>query len=113
MNLVVNARDAMPEGGEIRIETTSRTLTEPMKRDRAELLPGQYACIEVIDQGTGIAKDKLPKIFEPFFTTKRVGEGTGLGLFYGIWDRQTNWRLYFRGQCCGHWNYIFALFSRF
>ncbi|WP_420863874.1 ATP-binding protein [Algirhabdus cladophorae] len=86
MNLVVNARDAMPDGGEIRIETTSRTLTEPFKRDRAELLPGNYACIEVIDQGTGIPKDKLAKIFEPFFTTKRVGEGTGLGLStaYGI-----------------------------
>jgi len=86
MNLVVNARDAMPDGGEIRIETTSKTLTEPFKRDRAELAPGQYACIEVIDQGTGIAKDKLAKIFEPFFTAKRVGEGTGLGLStaYGI-----------------------------
>ena len=86
MNLVVNARDALVEGGEIRIETENRTLSEPLVRDRAEVPPGEYVLLRVIDEGTGIAPDKLIKIFEPFFTTKRPGEGTGLGLStaYGI-----------------------------
>jgi two-component system cell cycle sensor histidine kinase/response regulator CckA len=86
MNLVVNARDAMPEGGTIRIETEALTIAEDLRRDRASVPPGKYAVIRVIDTGCGIAADKLPHIFEPFFTTKRVGEGTGLGLStaYGI-----------------------------
>ncbi|MFV2052903.1 ATP-binding protein [Aliiroseovarius sp. YM-037] len=86
MNLVVNARDAMVNGGEIRIETELRTLTQTLKRDRAKVPPGKYATIKVIDQGHGVPQDKLAKIFEPFYTTKRVGEGTGLGLSmaYGI-----------------------------
>ncbi|MEZ5797308.1 MAG: ATP-binding protein [Paracoccaceae bacterium] len=86
MNLVVNARDAMPEGGAIRIETEALTLDEACIRDKATVPAGEYSVIRVIDTGTGIAPDKLPKIFEPFFTTKRVGEGTGLGLstVYGI-----------------------------
>ena len=86
MNLVVNARDALTEGGEIRIETENCTLTEPLVRDRAEVPPGEYVLLRVVDEGTGIAPDKLIKIFEPFFTTKRPGEGTGLGLStaYGI-----------------------------
>ena len=86
MNLVVNARDALPEGGEIRIETENRRLGEPLMRDRAEVPPGEYVVLRVIDEGIGIPPDKLMKIFEPFFTTKRPGEGTGLGLStaYGI-----------------------------
>lgn len=86
MNLVVNARDAMPEGGEIRIETETVTLREPLLRDRATVVPGRYVVVRVSDAGCGIAADKLTKIFEPFFTTKRQGEGTGLGLStaYGI-----------------------------
>ncbi|GHF60049.1 hybrid sensor histidine kinase/response regulator [Seohaeicola zhoushanensis] len=86
MNLVVNARDAMPEGGEIRIETEIATLAHPLQRDRATVPPGEYVCVRVIDGGTGIAPDKLSKVFEPFYTTKRTGEGTGLGLStaYGI-----------------------------
>jgi two-component system cell cycle sensor histidine kinase/response regulator CckA len=86
MNLVVNARDAMPEGGEIRVETRVVRLTEPMYRDRAEVPAGRYVTIRVHDQGHGIPPDKLGRIFEPFFTTKRVGKGTGLGLSmaYGI-----------------------------
>jgi len=86
MNLVVNARDAMPEGGNIKIETRNVSLTESLRRDRAVVAPGRYVKIIVTDQGTGIAPDKLPKVFEPFFTTKRTGEGTGLGLStaYGI-----------------------------
>jgi len=86
MNLVVNARDAMPEGGEIRIETEVLTLNSPLKRDRATIPSGNYVTVRVADEGIGIATDKLPKIFEPFYTTKRTGEGTGLGLStaYGI-----------------------------
>ena len=86
MNLVVNARDAMPEGGTIRIETEALTLREELRRDRAVVPPGDYALIRVSDSGCGIPEDRLQKIFEPFYTTKRTGEGTGLGLStaYGI-----------------------------
>jgi len=86
MNLVVNARDAMPEGGEIRITTEGLTLDAPLKRDRASVPPGDYVLVKVQDQGVGIAPDMLQKVFEPFYTTKRTGEGTGLGLstVYGI-----------------------------
>lgn len=86
MNLVVNARDAMPQGGEIRIETEVVMLEEPLRRNRATVPAGEYVTVRVSDEGTGIAADKLQKIFEPFYTTKRTGEGTGLGLStaYGI-----------------------------
>jgi two-component system cell cycle sensor histidine kinase/response regulator CckA len=86
MNLVVNARDAMPEGGEIQIETECMTLAAPLERDRVSVPAGQYVCLRVTDQGVGIPPDKLQKVFEPFYTTKRTGEGTGLGLStaYGI-----------------------------
>ena len=86
MNLVVNARDAMPGGGEIRVETEATTLDEPLTRDRATVPAGDYVTLRVVDQGVGIPKETLQKVFEPFFTTKRAGEGTGLGLStaYGI-----------------------------
>ncbi len=86
VNLVVNARDAMPEGGEIEIETRSVFRKEELARDRALVPPGEYVMIRFCDHGTGIPPEVLPKIFEPFFTTKRAGEGTGLGLstVYGI-----------------------------
>jgi two-component system cell cycle sensor histidine kinase/response regulator CckA len=86
MNLVVNARDAMPKGGVIRIDTRQITLSEELRRDRALVPPGDYALISVRDCGMGIPADRLTKIFEPFYTTKRPGEGTGLGLStaYGI-----------------------------
>ncbi|PRY78755.1 two-component system cell cycle sensor histidine kinase/response regulator CckA [Yoonia maritima] len=86
MNLVVNARDAMNGAGEIQVETENLVLTEPMIKDRAVVPPGEYVSVKVIDEGHGIAPEKLPKIFEPFYTTKRTGEGTGLGLStaYGI-----------------------------
>lgn len=86
MNLVVNARDAMPRGGEIRIVTENLLLDEPLRRGRAVVAPGRYVSVVVSDEGVGIAPDKLQKVFEPFYSTKRVGEGTGLGLStaYGI-----------------------------
>ncbi|WP_373635828.1 ATP-binding protein [Yoonia sp. SS1-5] len=86
MNLVVNARDAMQRGGEIRIVTENMILKSQMVRDRATIPPGEYVVVKVIDEGHGITPDRLPKIFEPFYTTKRTGEGTGLGLStaYGI-----------------------------
>ena len=86
MNLVVNARDSMPEGGEILISTAGTEICEPMLRDRVAVPKGAYVSISIQDKGCGIASDKLQKIFEPFYTTKRTGEGTGLGLstVYGI-----------------------------
>ncbi len=86
MNLVVNARDAMPRGGEVRITTRNVHLGRDLHRDRAVILRGDYVVIEVADSGHGIPEGKLNKIFEPFYTTKQVGEGTGLGLStaYGI-----------------------------
>lgn len=86
MNLVVNARDAMPDGGEIRVSTENLVLKTQMTKDRAVVPPGEYVVVKVMDFGHGIAPEKLPKIFEPFYTTKRTGEGTGLGLStaYGI-----------------------------
>ncbi len=86
MNLVVNARDAMPDGGKIEIQTQNWNIDAAMSRDRVTIPIGEYVKISVRDQGCGIPADKLSKIFEPFYTTKRIGEGTGLGLStaYGI-----------------------------
>lgn len=86
MNLVVNARDAMSGAGEIKVMTENLTLKTQMVKDRAVVPPGQYVLVKVIDEGHGIAPEKMSKIFEPFWTTKRTGEGTGLGLStaYGI-----------------------------
>jgi two-component system cell cycle sensor histidine kinase/response regulator CckA len=86
MNLVVNGRDAMPEGGTILIETDERVLDKPIQHGRAKVPAGPYVVVRVQDEGVGIPHDKLEKVFEPFFTTKRTGEGTGLGLstVYGI-----------------------------
>ena len=86
INLVVNARDAMPGGGAIKISSQAVILTAPLVRDNATVPLGDYAVIHVVDTGTGIPAELLTKIFEPFYTTKKLGEGTGLGLStaYGI-----------------------------
>ena len=86
MNLVVNARDAMPEGGTITISTQNTRLSEIQKHVGVSVPPGDYVEISVSDSGTGIDPQVMDKVFDPFFTTKAVGEGTGLGLstVYGI-----------------------------
>jgi len=86
INLVVNARDAMPSGGVVTILTGNETITRAVSLGTAIMPPGEYVKIEVSDTGTGIAEEHIGKIFDPFFTTKPVGQGTGLGLatVYGI-----------------------------
>ncbi|MGC9957453.1 CHASE3 domain-containing protein [Roseiarcus sp.] len=86
VNLVVNARDAMPHGGRITIETANASLDEAYCRQFGDVAPGQYALLSVSDTGTGISPEHLSKVFEPFFTTKSASMRTGLGLamIYGF-----------------------------
>ena len=79
LNLCINARDAMPEGGRITIETANKWLDERAAKDR-DLPPGQYLSLCVTDNGTGMTPDVIARAFDPFFTTKPIGQGTGLGL---------------------------------
>ena len=86
INLVVNARDAMPDGGTVTIKTSNDKVAQPQALGTAIMPAGEYVRIEVADTGTGISNEHIGKIFDPFFTTKPVGQGTGLGLatVYGI-----------------------------
>ncbi len=93
LNLAVNARDAMPKGGELHIRTEIIECTEDFLKDHSEARVGMFVSLGVRDTGCGIPSDILPRIFEPFFTTKDVGKGTGLGLatVYGIVKQHHGW----------------------
>jgi PAS domain S-box-containing protein len=93
LNLVVNARDAMPEGGQLRVATEQVAFDEARARLNPKARAGEFVCLLVSDTGTGIAPEVLSRIFEPFFTTKEVGKGTGLGLatVYGIVQQHQGW----------------------
>ena len=93
MNLSINARDAMPKGGSLFINTSARTIDAEAAKSIPKASPGKYVSLVIKDTGIGIEPEVLPRIFEPFFTTKDVGKGTGLGLatVYGIVEQHHGW----------------------
>ncbi len=93
LNLVMNARDAMPQGGTLTIQADERAINEEQARSNPKSRPGRFVCISVADTGSGIEPTVLPHLFDPFFTTKEPGKGTGLGLstVYGIVQQHRGW----------------------
>ncbi len=93
LNLVINARDAMPKGGSLAIRLGATDLGSEIVSRKPESRPGKFICLSVSDRGCGIPPQDLGRIFEPFFTTKEVGKGTGLGLatVYGIVKQHHGW----------------------
>ncbi|MBK3736343.1 response regulator [Azospirillum brasilense] len=99
LNLAINARDAMPDGGRLRVETSNTVLDETVSDAQGDILPGRYVLLRITDSGSGMPPDVLERAFEPFFTTKPIGQGTGLGLsqLYGF-ARQSGGHAAIRSQ---------------
>ena len=95
MNLAANARDAMPQGGHLQIETSDVRLDDDYIHGKPAVIPkGHYALITVSDDGHGIPAEDLPHIFEPFYTTKPSGKGTGLRTGDGLWHCEAEQRFH-------------------